>query len=68
MATLAATAAVGAGVAGFVITKRSPGIPANVARNNERRSTRAGVNAAITRRNQERLALTKLVLVPGAPR
>lgn len=68
MATMAATAAVGAGVAGLVITRRSPGIPANVARNNERRSTRAGVNAAIARRNQERLALTKLVLVPGAPR
>ena len=68
MATMAATAAVGAGVMALVITKRSPEIPANIVSNNERRAARAAANAAIVRRNQDRLALTKLVLVPGAPR
>ena len=68
MATMAGTAAIGAGVMGVVILRRSPEIPANVAANNKRRSERAALNAAITRRNEERLALTKLVLVPGAPR
>ena len=68
MSRMAATAAVGAGVAAFVITRRSPEIPANIAANNAQRSARAAVNAAIVRRNQERLALTKLMLVPGAPR
>lgn len=68
MSTLAATAATGAGVMAFVITRRSPEIPANIAQNNQRRAERAAVNAAIVRRNQERLALTKLVLIPGAGR
>ena len=68
MATIAATAATGAGVMALVITRRSPEIPANIARNNVRRAERAAVNAAITRRNEERLALTKIVLVPGAGR
>lgn len=68
MATLAATAATGAGIAAFVITRRSPEIPANVAANDRRRMERTAINAAIIRRNDERLAATKLVLVPGAPR
>ena len=68
MSTIAATAATGAGVAALVMIRRNPEIPANVARNNQRRAERAEINAAITRRNQERLALTKLVLIPGAGR
>ncbi len=68
MATIAATAATGAGVMALVVTRRSPEIPANIAQNNVRRAERAAVNAAIVRRNQERLALTKLVLLPGAGR
>jgi hypothetical protein len=68
MATIAATAATGAGVMALVITRRSPEIPANIAQNNLRRAERAAVNAAIARRNQERLALTKIVLLPGAGR
>ena len=68
MSTIAATAAAGAGVMALVVTRRSPEIPANIAQNNQRRAERAAINAAITRRNQERLALTKLVLVPGARR
>ena len=67
-ARMAAGVAAGAGVMAFVITRRSPEIPANIAANNQRRAERAAVNAAILRRNQERLALTKLLLVPGAPR
>ena len=68
MSTIAATAATGAGVAALVLMRRHPEIPANIARNNQRREERAAVNAAIARRNQERLALTKLVLLPGAGR
>ena len=68
MSTIAATAATGAGVMALVVTRRSPEIPANIAQNNHRRAERAAVNAAIARRNQDRLALTKLVLIPGAGR
>ena len=68
MSTIAATAATGAGVMALVLIRRSPEIPENIARNNQRRAERAAVNAAIAKRNQERLALTKLVLIPGAGR
>ena len=68
MAAIAATAATGAGVMALVVTRRSPEIPANIAHNNVRRAERAAMNAAITRRNEERLALTKIVLLPGAGR
>jgi tetratricopeptide (TPR) repeat protein len=68
LAATAATAAAGAGVAAFVVRRRSPAIPANIARNNARRAERAAVNAEIVRRNAERIAQTRLVLVPGTPR
>ena len=68
ISTIAATAATGAGVMALVVTRRSPEIPANIAQNDRRRAERAAVNAAIARRNQDRLALTKLVLIPGAGR
>ena len=68
MATLAATAAIGAGVTAFVITRRSPEIPANIAHNTARRSARESANTAIRIRNEARIAMTKLVFVPGAPR
>jgi hypothetical protein len=68
LAATAATAAAGAGVIAFVVRKREPDIPANIARNDERRRERAALNEAIARRNAERLALTRLVLIPGAAR
>jgi hypothetical protein len=68
LATTAATAAAGAGVFAFVVRRRAPEIPANIARNNARRAERAAVNAEIARRNADRLAQTRLVLIPGAPR
>ena len=67
-ATTAATAAAGAGVFAFVARRRAPEIPTNIARNTVRRAERAAVNAEIARRNAERLAQTRLVLIPGAPR
>ena len=68
LATAAATAAAGAGVFAFVVRRRAPEIPANIARNDVRRAERAAVNAEIARRNADRLAQTRLVLIPGAPR
>ena len=68
LAATVATAAAGSGVIAFVVRRRSPEIPANIARNNARRAERTAVNAEISRRNAERVAQTKLVLVPGAPR
>ncbi len=68
LATTAATAAAGAGVFGFVVRRRAPEIPANIALNDARRAARASVNAEIARRNADRLAQTRLVLIPGAAR
>jgi hypothetical protein len=68
LAAGAATAAAGAGVYAFVVRRKQPEIPANIAVNNARRQERAAANAEIVRRNAERLALTRLVLIPGAPR
>lgn len=68
VAATAAAAAAGAGVFAFVIRKRDPEIPMNITRNDERRAERAASNEAIARRNADRLALTRLVLVPGGGR
>jgi hypothetical protein len=68
LAATAATAAVGTGVIAYVVRRRAPEIPFNITRNNARRAERVAANAEIVRRNAERLAQTRLVLVPGAPR
>ena len=68
LAVTAATAAAGAGVVAFVVRRNAPEIPANIALNNARRAARAAVNAEIVGRNSDRLAQTRLVLVPGAAR
>ena len=68
LAATAATAAAGAGVVAFIVRRRAPEIPANIARNNTRRGERVAANLEILRRNADRLAQTRLVLVPGAPR
>lgn len=68
LAATAATAAAGAGVFAFVVRRRAPEIPANIARNNARRAERVAANVEIVRRNADRLAQTRLVLAPGAPR
>ena len=68
LAATAATAAAGAGVFAFVVRRRAPEIPTNIALNNARRAARAETNAEIVGRNKARLALTRLVLAPGAPR
>lgn len=67
--TLAAGMAVIAsatGVAGFVYRQRHREIPANIAANARRRADRATANAAIGRRNRERLAETRLIIGPAA--
>ncbi len=68
LSATAATAAAGAGIVAFVVRRRAPSIPANIARNNVRRNERVAANIEIIRRNAERLAQTRLVLLPGAPR
>jgi hypothetical protein len=68
LAATAATAAAGAGIVAFVVRSRSPEIPINIALNNIRQTERAAANAEIIRRNGERVAQTRLVLVPGTPR
>jgi hypothetical protein len=68
LSATAATAAAGAGIAAFVVRRKAPEIPANIALNNARRAERLAANAEIVRRNAERLAQTRLVLLPGAPR
>jgi hypothetical protein len=68
LALTAATAAAGAGVAAFIIQRRSPGIPQHVAHNAELKRQRAATNAEIARRNADRLARTRLRLLPGAAR
>jgi len=66
-ATAAGTAA-GAGVAAFLIRRRNPEIAANIALNQGRRARRSAENAAIAARNADRLATTRLELVPAAAR
>ena len=65
----AATIGVAGGVAGayaFIWRRRHSEIPANIAENRRRQQQRAMFNAAVTRRNDERLAQTRLVLLPAA--
>jgi hypothetical protein len=68
LAAPAAAAAASAGVIAFVIRRRNPEIPVNIALNNARRAERVAANAEIVGRNADRLAKTRLVLTPGAPR
>lgn len=68
MATTAAGAALGAGIAAFLIRDRNPEIPATIASNSARRARRAAENAAIAQRNNEKLALTRLELIPAVGR
>ena len=65
----AATVGVAGGVAGayaFVWRRRHSEIPANIAENQRREAARAARNADVARRNQERLAQTRLVIAPAA--
>jgi tetratricopeptide (TPR) repeat protein len=66
-ATAAGTAA-GAGVAAFLIRRRRPEIAANIAINDRRRALRAAENAAIASRNADRIAATRLELIPTVAR
>ena len=65
LALMAATAATGAGVAAYFVHQRSPEIRSNIARNATLRAQRAAANADVARRNAERLARTRLTLIPG---
>jgi hypothetical protein len=64
----AATAAAAAGVAVYIIHRRSPEIPGHIAQNAALRVKRTAANAAIARRNADRLARTRVTLIPGAAR
>jgi hypothetical protein len=65
LAVTAAAAAAGAGVAAFIMHRRSPELRASITRNAALRAQRAAANAEIARRNADRLARTRLTLVPG---
>jgi hypothetical protein len=65
----AATVGVAGGAAGawaFLMRRRHSEMPANIAANQRRQAQRAAFNAEVTRRNLERLAETRLVLLPAA--
>ena len=68
IATMAAGTAAGAGVAAFLIRRRNPEIAANIALNQGRRARRSAENAAIATRNADRIATTRLELVPAVAR
>jgi hypothetical protein len=61
-----AVTASAAGVVAFVHGRRHREIPANVTANAQRRTARAGANAAIVQRNRERLDEAHLVIAPAA--
>ena len=65
-ATTIAVAGSAAGAYAFVTRRRHSDIPANIAANQRRRAERAAYNAEVTRRNMERVALTRLVIAPAA--
>jgi tetratricopeptide (TPR) repeat protein len=55
-----------AGTTAFFVRRRNVAIRENVAENTRRRAARDALNAEIVRRNNERLAQTKLILTPTA--
>ncbi|MGH7548814.1 MAG: hypothetical protein ACREMM_11645 [Gemmatimonadales bacterium] len=61
-----AGAATVSGTVAFLRLRRRPVLPENVAENSRRRAQRADSNAAIQRRNAERLAATALIISPAA--
>jgi len=54
------------GLVAYLVRRRHPEIPDNVAANRRRREERAAANAAIRARNDSRLAQTVLVITPAA--
>jgi hypothetical protein len=58
--------AIAVGGASFVHRRQHRDLPANVVENARRRATRDTTNAAIVRRNAERIARTILVITPAA--
>jgi hypothetical protein len=61
-----AGAAAIAGIAASLRLQRNPELPDNIAENRRRTEARARANAEIAARNAERIAATKLVIVPAA--
>jgi hypothetical protein len=55
-----------AGVYAFAMRRRHVEIPANIAENQRRQAERAARNADVARRNLERLAQSRLVILPAA--
>jgi len=61
-----AGAATVTGTAAFLRLRRRPDLPENIAENSRRRAQRADSNAAIRRRNTDKLAATVLIISPAA--
>ena len=55
-----------AGVTAFLNARHERDVPANIVENSRRRAARAVANAAVTRRNAEKVAQTVLVIAPAA--
>lgn len=65
-AAVVAGAAVVTGLMAYLVRRRHPEIPANVAANARRREERRTANEAIRARNTERIARTVLIIAPAA--
>jgi hypothetical protein len=63
-ATGITVAGLGAGLYAYLYRRQHPEIPANVAENQRRQAARTQRNQAITQRNRERIAATKIVVRP----
>jgi hypothetical protein len=65
-AVVVAGAAAVTGLVAYLVRRRHPEIPANVAANTRRREERRAVNEAIRARNAQRIARTVLIVTPAA--
>lgn len=66
LASVAAVSGAAAGIYAYLARRNNLEIPENMAVNAVRRSQRAAVNAEIQRRNQAKLAQTKILIAPAA--
>jgi tetratricopeptide (TPR) repeat protein len=66
LAGVMAVGGIAVGVGGFVWRRQHNEIAANIAENTRRKAVRAGTNAEINTRNEQRVAITALVISPAA--
>jgi hypothetical protein len=66
LASVAAVSGAAAGIYAYLARRNNLEIPQNIAANTVRRNQRLAVNAEIQRRNQEKLAQTRILIAPAA--